>query len=106
MNPNLSELFEGLPGADRMIEGLGDFREGRQSIQACLVRMARPRLTRAGAMAASPPSDDGAELELYQLLSTSGDPASFSRYNALVRELISFEHALDHRMSRRLNPVT
>jgi hypothetical protein len=27
---------------------------------------------------------------------------SFSRYNALVRELISFEHALDHRLARLL----
>ena len=101
MNPDLSILFDGLPGADRIIVGLGDYREGRRSIPACLVRMARPRLIRAGAMAATSPSDDGAELELYQLLSASEGPASFSRYNALIRELISFEHALDHRMSGR-----
>ena len=48
--------------------------------------------------------DDSAELELYQLLSSSGDRQSYSRYNSLVRELISFEHALDHRLSR-LHPV-
>ena len=100
MNPNPSELFEGLPGAERIVEGLKDYHDGRHSIPACFVRMARPRLIRAGMMSASPTHDDGAELQLYQLLSTSGDSHSYSRYNALVRELISFEHALDHRLSR------
>ena len=100
MNPNPSELFEGLPGAERIVEGLKDYHDGRHSIPACLVRMARPRLIRAGMMSASPTHDDGAELQLYHLLSTSGDSHSYSRYNALVRELISFEHALDHRLSR------
>lgn len=101
MNLNPEELFEGLPGAERILEGLKDYHDGRHSIPACLVRMARPRLIRAGMMSASPPHDDGAELHLYQLLSTSGDSShSYSRYNSLVRELISFEHALDHRLSR------
>lgn len=100
MNLNPEELFEGLPGAERILEGLKDYHDGRHSIPACLVRMARPRLIRAGMMSASPTPDDGAELELYQLLSSSGDSHSYSRYNSLVRELISFEHALDHRLSR------
>jgi len=94
-----AEFFAGLPGADLILDGLTDYHGGRHSIPACLVRMARPRLIRAGMMAPSPPHDDGAELELYQLVSASDGPRSFSRYNALVRELISFEHALDHRMS-------
>lgn len=105
MNPNPSELFEGLPGAERILEGLKDYHSGRHSIPACLVRMARPRLIRAGMMSSnSPTHDDGAELQLYQLLSSSGDSHTYSRYNSLVRELISFEHALDHRLSR-LHPI-
>ena len=100
MTRNLSEMIEGLPGADLVLEGLGDYHAGRHSIPACLVRMASPRLIRAGLMAAAPPRDDGAELELYQLVSSTEGRRSFSRYNALVRELISFEHALDHRLSR------
>ena len=94
-----SELFAGLPGADLILKGLTDYHGGCHSIPACLVRMARPRLIRAGIMSDSPPHDDGAELELYQLVSSSEGARSFSRYNALVRELISFEHALDHRLS-------
>ena len=103
MNPIPSALFEGLPGADRILEGLKDYHSVRQSIPACLVRMARPRLVRAGIMSASPPHD-GAELELYHLVSYSGDRRSVSHYNALVRELISSEHALDQRLSR-LHPA-
>jgi len=99
MNRNPSDLLMGLPGAERVLEGLHDFHSDRHTIPACLVRIARPRLSRAGLMAASAPRDDGAELELYRLLAPEGTRAH-SCYNALLRELISFEHALDHRMSK------
>jgi len=95
-----SGLLDGLPGAERVLAGLGDYHAGCHSIPACLVRMARPRLARAGLMTASSAHDDGAELELYQLISSSEGDHAFSRYNSLVRELVSFEHALDHRMAR------
>lgn len=100
MNPNPSELLHGLPGAERILEGLRDYQENRLTMAACLVRMARRRLGKAGLMENSPPRDDGAELDLYHLLSHEGNQAH-SRYNALVRELISFEHALDHRLKGR-----
>jgi hypothetical protein len=51
-------------------------------------------------MEASPLHDMDAELDLYHLLSHEGDHAH-SRYNSLVRQLISFEHALDHRLTKR-----
>jgi hypothetical protein len=42
--------------------------------------------------------DGTAELELYEILMTEpGNP--YGRYNALLRELVSFEHALDHCLS-------
>ena len=99
MMPIPSELFQGLPGAERMLQGLKDEMSGHHSIAACLVRIARPRLIGAGIISASPPRDDGAELELYQLLSASEGLQSYSRYKAIMRELVSFEHALDHRLS-------
>ncbi|MDP3851657.1 MAG: hypothetical protein Q8Q59_14215 [Luteolibacter sp.] len=99
MNPNPSELLLGLPGAERIFEGLRDYHENRHTMAACLVRMARRRLAKAGLLEPAPPRDDGAELDLYQLLSHEGNQAH-SCYNALMRELISFEHALDHRLSR------
>jgi hypothetical protein len=92
-----SELLAGLPCADQILEGLQDFHAGRQSIPACLVRIARPRLIRAGLMTDAAPRYDGAELELYRMLAHEGTRAH-SCYNAILRELISFEHALDHRL--------
>ena len=99
MNPDPSELLAGLPGADRIIEGLRDFQENRHTIASCMIRMARRRLGKARLLEVTPPKDDGAELDLYRLLSHEGNQAH-SRYNALIRELVSFEHALDHRLNR------
>jgi hypothetical protein len=61
--------------------------------------MARPRLSEIGLMDSIPLQDDGAELELFDLLQHQGNQAH-SRYNALIRELVSFERALDHRMTQ------
>ena len=98
MNPQETlDLLAGLPAAERILEGLSDHRNNRHTIPACLVRMARPRLARAGLMNPSSSHDTRAELDLYQLLSSENHRAH-SRYNALVRELVSFEHALDHRL--------
>jgi hypothetical protein len=97
MNRLHQELIAGLPGAERIVDGLRDYHEKRDSIGSCLVRIARRRLARAGFVEASPEHDIHAELDLYQLLSPEGNQAH-SRYNALIRELVSFEHALDHRL--------
>jgi len=96
------DLMLGLPGEELLREGLADFQSGRCTIPACLVSMAQPRLRRAGLItrgdAGSCPEP---ERQLYRLLGQeSGD--AYSRYNALVRELVSFEQALDRRQSRQL----
>jgi hypothetical protein len=90
----------GLPGEALLRKGLTDFEAGHNTIAACLVAMSRQRLSRAGLIrgrAANPMVEP--ERELYRLLcSQGGDP--YARYNALVRELVSFERALDHRRRR------
>ena len=100
MTPNMEELIDGLPGATLIRDGLRDFRQNRHTMPSCLVRMARRRLAKAGLMEPSSRHDIDAELDLYRLLSQEGNQAH-SRYNSLVRQLVSFEHALDHRLSRR-----
>jgi hypothetical protein len=95
------ELLTGLPGEDLVREGLADARAGRCTIPAVLVSIARPRLQRAGLFpsdAPLPPAE--AELQLYRLLRQSGGDA-YSRYNALLRELVSFEQELDYCQSRK-----
>src|SRR4051794_40443134 len=90
-----NDRLANLPGAALVQEGLGDLQEGRRTIAACLVAIARNRFERAGLL---PPSA-GRELleperELYQLLRTEGGDA-YPRYKALVRELVSFTQTLE-----------
>jgi len=84
-------------------EGLADFESGRCTIPACLVGIARSRLHRAGlipgVVANSFPEP---ERQLYRLLRQEGGDA-YSRYNALIRELVSFEQALDRRIRKSRN---
>ena len=49
-----------------------------------------------------PASFSEPELQLYDLLKREGGDA-YSRYNALVRELVSFENALDRRNRKTRN---
>ena len=100
MNTPVPSIIADLPGFERIGEGLRDFHDGRHTPASCLVRMARRRLVTAGLMSLPQDRDIDAELDLYRLLSDEGD-AAYGRYNALVRELVSFEHALDHRLRRR-----
>lgn len=97
MNQSQEELIAGLPGANLIRDGLRDYNEKCDTIPACLVRIARSRLADAGLMEPAAHHDITAELDLYHLLAHE-DNGAHSRYNALIRELISFEHALDHRL--------
>jgi hypothetical protein len=91
------DLIAGLPGEALMREGLADFQSGRCTVPACLVGIARSRLTRAGLIqGGGAPAPVEPELQLYRLLRREGGDA-YSRYSALVRELVSFEAALDRR---------
>ncbi len=92
-----NDLIAGLPGETLVREGLADFKSGRLTIPACLIAIAQTRLRHAGLIGNEPgPISDGAEHRLYHLLRSEGGDA-YSRYNALVRELVSFESALDRR---------
>ena len=94
------DLMSGLPGEMLVRQGLADFQAGICTIPSCLVRIARPRLSRAGLMAPTVPGQySETELQLYDLLKREGGDA-YSRYNALVRELVSFENALDRRRTK------
>jgi hypothetical protein len=92
-----NDLIAGLPGEALVREGLADCQAGRCTVAACLISIAGSRLTRAGLMPAAVVSGlREPELQLYRLLRQQGGDA-YSRYNALLRELVSFESALDLR---------
>lgn len=90
----------GLPGAALIDQGLRDLTSGRESEAALLVLIGAHRLRRLGIGVPSPPPewsatprDSSPEHRLYELLARSDADTAHSRYNALIRTLVSFERA-------------
>ncbi|MBA2670619.1 MAG: hypothetical protein H0U67_09635 [Gemmatimonadetes bacterium] len=82
-----------LPGADLVAKGLDDLQQGRETIEALLVAIGRPRLRRLGFDV--PARYDDPELRLYERLAAEDPDAAHSRYNALVRRLVRFERSAE-----------
>jgi hypothetical protein len=80
-----------LPGGDLIAAGLDDLRRGLETVPSLLVSIGAPRLRRLG----HPVSGELPEPEhrLYALLARDHPAAAHSRYNALIRRLVSFERA-------------
>jgi hypothetical protein len=81
-----------LPGAELVEQGLADLAERRESVPALLVSVGAPRLREAGFEI--PWAFDEPEHRLYEALARTEGKAAHSRYNALVRRLVSFERAV------------
>jgi hypothetical protein len=89
----MREIDERLPGADLVREGLRDLERGVESVEALLVLVGAPRLRRLGLDV--PDTEDFPEDRLYaQLAAVHGDDA-LSKYNALIRRLVSFERTAE-----------
>jgi hypothetical protein len=83
-----------LPGQDLIDTGLADLRAGRETIEALLVAIGEPRLRRLGLELPGQLPDEP-EHRLYELLAREDSDAAHSRYNALIRRLVSFERAAE-----------
>jgi hypothetical protein len=83
----------GLPGTELIEAGLEDLARGVESVPALLVAIGAPRLRRLGVVVSAEPSNP--EHRLYALLARQGTDTAHSRYNALVRRLVSYERALE-----------
>lgn len=86
--------FSAIPGSDLIEAGLEDLHDGRQTVASLLVAIGAPRLRRIGLelpndLPASP------EHRLYDLLAKGDSDSAHSRYNALIRKLVSFERAAE-----------
>ena len=83
-----------LPGQELIEAGLCDLRAGRETITALLVAIGAPKLRLAGIeLPEQMPPDP--EHRLYALLATNDSDSAHSRYNALIRRLVSFERAAE-----------
>jgi len=85
--------LEHLPGGDLVAKGLEDLASSRETEESLLVSIAAPRLVELGLPVATPLADP--EHRLYQRLAAEDADSAHSRYNALLRRLISFERALE-----------
>jgi hypothetical protein len=92
----MPEVPETLPGADLIREGLRDLKHGVASVPAMLVLVGASRLRSLGLDVTDPSPRDGfPEHRLYDLLVASDGDEAHSRYNALIRRLVSFERAAE-----------
>jgi hypothetical protein len=89
-----------LPGAEVVERGLADLAGGRETEAALLVLVGAPRLRQLGLSVPAPPREWSAaphdptpEHRLYLHLARSDADSAHSRYNALIRLLVSFERA-------------
>ena len=86
--------FERLPGGALVRKGLEDLEAGRESDAAYLVLVGAPRLRRLGfAVPGAPPP--WIEHRLYESLARTDPDAAHSRYNSLIRALVSFERSVE-----------
>lgn len=94
-------ILNDLPAADLIRAGLADLADRRESVAAYLVQIGSPKLRRCGVEV---PVSDADALEadhrLYGLLGREHGNDAHRRYNALLRELVSFERALEARHGR------
>ena len=81
----------GLPGSDIVDAGLADLAEEKTTVDSLAVSLAAPRLRREGVPLGS--TDENPEERLYGLLSRSAGDLAHARYNAYLRQMVSFADA-------------
>ena len=87
--------LEAFPGGDLVQEGLADLSRGvEETIPALLVLIGAPRLRRIG-LSVPETAIPIPEHRLYEKLAESDPDSAHSRYNALIRRLVSFESAAE-----------
>ena len=92
----MSEVPKDLPGADLVESGIEALQSGRLTVEALLVAVGAHRLRAAGlSVPRTPELPASPELALYSALGTAHPRDTHSRYNGLIRRLVSFERALE-----------
>ena len=94
----MTEVPRELPGADLVAAGIDALRRGELTVEALVVAIGARRLRNAGlSLPPSPDLPDSPELALYAALGAAHPRDTHSRYNSLIRRLVSFERALEQR---------
>ena len=94
--PEPERVLRDLPGADLIASGVEALRRGELTVEALLVAVGARRLRDAGLEIPAPPDlPDSPELLLYAAVGAAHPRDAHSRYNGLIRRLVSFERALE-----------
>ena len=95
-----------LPGADLVVSGIEALQRGEMTVEALLVAVGATRLRAAGLQVPQAGLPDQPELALYTALGAMYPGDTHSRYNSLIRRLVSFERALESQAARaEVEPV-
>jgi hypothetical protein len=78
----------GLPGGAVVDAGLADLAAGEATVESLLVSLAAPRLRREGVPIGT--AFRAPETRLYRLLSRTDGDLAHARYNAFLRQMVSF----------------
>lgn len=98
----MTEAPEDLPGADLVAAGIEALRRGEVTVEALLVAVGARRLRAAGLEVPRVPElPDAPELMLYAAVGATHPRDAHSRYNGLIRRLVSFERALERARAGR-----
>jgi hypothetical protein len=82
-----------LPGAEIVSAGMADLAAGRDTAEASAVLMAATRLRQSGIKVPTASTEQPPAHRLYEQLAREDPRAAHSRYNAIVRRLVSFARA-------------
>lgn len=99
MNLSVRDDLSGLPGAELVATGLDDLAAGRETTAGLLVSMASVRLRKIG-LDVPPVLGENPGHRLYEALRDTDPRTAHSRYNALIRLLVSFARAAEHARAR------
>lgn len=82
------------PGQEMIDRGIRDLENGEETIESLLVSIGAPRLRGAG-INVPKNTFESPEHRLYALLAQADGDGAHSRYNSLIRRLVSFERAAE-----------
>jgi len=87
-----------VPGNELVEAGLADLQRGELTVEALLVAVGAPRLRALGmSVPETPEVPSQPELALYHAVGRLHPEDAHSRYNALIRRLVSYERELERR---------
>ena len=90
----MPEIDNSLPGHELITAGLEDLRHGHETINSLLVSVGASKLRSLGFEVPQLSLTTWPEHRLYEVLAAEDEDSAHSRYNALIRRLVSFERAV------------